>query len=178
MCFFYFLAHNPHKEQSKRFWQYLITSSQFLVLRELVVNDMAQNLPEYRKKKLSLCKTLKSYLQCFASGKFKKKNPHYIICMLFKKYWHWTDLNIMSFVTKLVLVPMEEWKKIVRDQKDVNKMKTVDISIQRGQGEAASDSPASWENQKLAKAPCPPPPLREKGRRKRKKGEGKKYVDR
>ena len=56
--FLYFLAHNPHEEQSKKILHYLITSSQYLVLRELVVNDMAQNLPEYGKNKLSPHKTL------------------------------------------------------------------------------------------------------------------------
>ena len=69
---------------------------------------MAQNLPEYGKK-LSLCKTLKSHSQHLVSGKLK--NTIYIICMLFFKYWHRMDLNIMASVNKLVLVP----KKIVRD---------------------------------------------------------------
>ena len=72
------LAHNPHGEQSKKILHYLITSSQYLVLRELVVNDMAQNLPKYGKKKLSLCKTLKSNLQRLAGGKFKKHNLHHL----------------------------------------------------------------------------------------------------
>ena len=57
---------------------YLLTSSQYLVLRELVVNDMAQNLPEYGKKKLSLCKALKSHLQRLAGGKLKKHNLHHL----------------------------------------------------------------------------------------------------
>ena len=76
--FIFFLAHNPHEEQSKKILHYLITSSQYLVLRELVVNDMAQNLPKYGKNKLSLHKTLKSHLQRLASGKFKKHNLHHL----------------------------------------------------------------------------------------------------
>ena len=76
--FLYFLAHNPHEEQSKKILCYLITSFQYLVLRELVVNDMAQNLPKYGKNKLSLCKRLKSCLQRLVSGKFKKHNLHHL----------------------------------------------------------------------------------------------------
>ena len=66
------------KNKAKKNLHYLITSSQYLVLRELVVNDMAQNLPKYGKNKLSLHKTLKSHLQRLVSGKFKKHNLHHL----------------------------------------------------------------------------------------------------
>ena len=67
-------------------------------------------------------------------------------------------LNIMTSVTKLVLVPMHTWEKIVGDRKDMNNMKTVDVptSVQKGLGPKASDSLALPENKKQH-APLPSP---------------------
>ena len=52
------------------------------------------------------------------------------------------DLNTMTSVTKLILVPMHKWKKIVGDRKNMNNVKTVDIPtlVQKGLGPKASDS--------------------------------------
>ena len=132
---------------------------------------MAHNLPENGTKKLSLHKTLKNCLQHLASGNLKKHNLHHLYA--FKKYWHWTALNIMGSVTKLV-----------RDHKDVNKMKMVDITIQKGQEEAASDSLALLENQNPATAPSffpsssPSPTPKEKGEGRGKQGKEEKYIER
>ena len=70
------------------------------------------------------------------------------------------DLNTVTSVTKLVLVPMHKWTKIVRDRKDMNNMKTVDISmsVQKGSGPKASDSPALPENKKQHASPSQPLP--------------------
>ena len=78
-------------------------------------------------------------------------------------------LNIMIFVTKLVLVPMHEWEKIVGDRKDMNNMKMVDIptSVQKGSGPKASDSLALLENKKQCASPPQPLPFPEGRKRKR-----------
>ena len=48
--FLHFLAHNPHDLQTKRLLKYFILPSQYAVLRELVVNDLARNLPAGGKR--------------------------------------------------------------------------------------------------------------------------------
>ena len=74
----------------------------------------------------------------------------------------------MTSVTKLVLVPMNEWEKIVGYRKDMNNMKTVDIPtlVQKGLEPKASDSPALPENKKQCTSPqpIPSPKGRERGR--------------
>ena len=88
-------------------------------------------------------------------------------------------LNIMTSVTKLVLVPMHEWEKIVGDRKDMNNMKTVDVPtlVQKDLGPKASDSLALTENKKQCANPpqsLPSPPPREgRGR-----GKGREYIPR
>ena len=68
----------------------------------------------------------------------------------------------MTSVTKLVLVPMHKWEKIVGDRKDMNNMKTVDVptSVQKGSGPKASDSLALPENKHSKHtSPSSAPPL-------------------
>ena len=48
---FNILPHNAHEKQMQKILQYLITPSQYTLLRELVVNELARNLPITKKKK-------------------------------------------------------------------------------------------------------------------------------
>ena len=108
-------------------------------------------------------------------GKLKKHNLHHL--------YHYlkilaSDVNIMTSVTKLVLVPMHKWEKIVGDRKDMNNMKTVDVptSVQKGSGPKASDSLALPENKKQHTSPpqpLPSPQGKEEG-----EGKGEKYIPR
>ena len=42
-AFLFFLAHNPHDLQNKKFLTDMITPSQMLVLREIATNELARN---------------------------------------------------------------------------------------------------------------------------------------
>ena len=80
----------------------------------------------------------------------------------------------MTSVTKLVLVPMHKWKNIVRDRKDMNNVKTVEVpmSVQKGLGPKASDSPALLENKKQQASPSQPLPSPVPSPRGKEEGEG------
>ena len=51
MCIFIFLANNNCEKQTKHFLHFFINSTQYTLLRELVVNDLAENIPDYNTKK-------------------------------------------------------------------------------------------------------------------------------
>ena len=51
-----------------------------MLLRELVVNDLAENIPDYNKTKIknNLKKSMKYRIKCLACGGLKKHNLHNI----------------------------------------------------------------------------------------------------
>ena len=59
--FLHFLTHSKNIAQSKKILRQLLSKHQYTVLRELVINDLASNLPTYgsTKKKAELRKSLK-----------------------------------------------------------------------------------------------------------------------
>ena len=72
--FLHFLAHSKNIAQSKTFLHQLLSKHQYTVLRELVINDLASNLPTYgsTKKKAKLRKSLKKRLEHLARGQYHK----------------------------------------------------------------------------------------------------------
>ena len=59
--FLHFLTHSKNIAQSKKILCQLLSKHQYIILRELVINDLADNLPTYgsNKKKAELRKSLK-----------------------------------------------------------------------------------------------------------------------
>ena len=80
----HFIARNPHEAQTRQFLSQWINKEQILALRELVVNDLAQNLPDARsgKGKVKLMKSVKLRAQRFARGELKKRNLHHLYPLL------------------------------------------------------------------------------------------------
>ena len=74
--FLYFIAYNPHSLQSRKLLTELLTPSQLTLLRELVINDLAQNLPDYvaKKRKAELYSKQKNRIHRLAQGKLEKKS--------------------------------------------------------------------------------------------------------
>ena len=72
--FLYYLAHSKNIPQSKKFLCQLLSRHQYTVLRELVINDLAGNLPTYgsTKKKGELRKSLKRRLEHLVRGQYHK----------------------------------------------------------------------------------------------------------
>ena len=72
--FLHFLTHCKNIAQSKNFLRQLLSKHQYTVLKELVINDLAGNLPTYgsTKKKAKLRKSLKKRLEHLASGQYHK----------------------------------------------------------------------------------------------------------
>ena len=83
----YFIAKNPHEKQTLQFLRYLLLPEQLTVLRELAVNDLAQNLPAYsqKKRKAELQGTFKLRIRKLAQGQLKKDNIHHLYPIL--KIW-------------------------------------------------------------------------------------------
>ena len=72
--FLHLLTHSKTIVQSKIFLHQLLSKHQYTVLRELVINDLASNLPTYgsNKKKAKLRKSLKKRLEHMARGQYHK----------------------------------------------------------------------------------------------------------
>lgn len=83
-AFLYFLAHNPHEVQNKKFLSSLLEPAQYTVLRELAVNELAGNIPPLNreKKKSSLIKTARVRLTKLAKGQLTKSNLHHILDLI------------------------------------------------------------------------------------------------
>ena len=75
--FLHYLTHSKNIPQSKNNLRQLLSKHQYTILRELVVNDLAGNLPTYdsTKKKAELRKSLKRRLEHLAKGQYHK---HYL----------------------------------------------------------------------------------------------------
>ena len=50
--FLYLRANTKDEKQTKQFLHYFTNSMQDMLLRELVVNDLAENIPDYNTKKI------------------------------------------------------------------------------------------------------------------------------
>ena len=82
-AFLYFLAHNPNEKQMKKILQYLVTPLQYMLLRELVINELARNLNSMdTDKKIKLRKKFKSKLLSLANSKYKKQKLHLLYPIL------------------------------------------------------------------------------------------------
>ena len=79
--FLYFLGHNKHEKQMKKVLQYLVTPSQYMLLRELAINELARNLC-IMDKKTKLRRKLKNKLLSLANGKYKKQQLHLLYPIL------------------------------------------------------------------------------------------------
>ena len=85
-AFLYFLAHNPHRLQNKKFLSSLLLPSQYSVLREVAVNELAGNLPETgksrNKKKKHLKTAGRARLTKLAKGELVKSNLHHLLNLI------------------------------------------------------------------------------------------------
>lgn len=83
-AFLYFLANNPHEAQSRKFLSSLLLPSQYTVLREIAVNEIAGNIPELRKSKTKkrLKQLAKARLTKLAKGELLKSNLHHIFDLI------------------------------------------------------------------------------------------------
>ena len=72
--FLHFLTCSKSIAQSKTFLHQLLSKHQYTILRELVINNLASNLPTYSstKKKAKLRKSLKKRLEHLARGQHHK----------------------------------------------------------------------------------------------------------
>ena len=79
-AFLYYIAYNKDEKQTKEFLRYFTNPMQYILLRELVVNDLAENIPDYNttKIKINLKKSMKYHIKCLACGELKKHNLHNI----------------------------------------------------------------------------------------------------
>lgn len=78
-AFLYFLAYNHDERQMKKFLSELINATQYLVLRELAINELADNIPIYdskKKKKQLKLETKTRFLKLSRGELHKSKLPH------------------------------------------------------------------------------------------------------
>ena len=66
----------------KKVLQYLVTPSQYMLLRELVINELARNLHIMDKKNQIEEKVPKYKLLSLANGKYKKQQLHVLYPIL------------------------------------------------------------------------------------------------
>ena len=69
-AFLYYIAYNKDEKQTKEFLHYFTNSMQYALLRELVVNDLAENIPDYNMTKIknNFKKSMKYRIECLARG--------------------------------------------------------------------------------------------------------------
>ena len=79
-AFLYYIAYNKDEKQTKEFLCYFTNPMQYILLRELVVNDLAENILDYNTTKIknNLKKSMKYCTECLARGELKKHNLHNI----------------------------------------------------------------------------------------------------
>ena len=95
--FLYYIAYNKDEKQTKEFLCYFTNSMQYTLLRELVVNDLAENIPDYNTTKIknNFKKSMKYHIEHLAHGELKKHNLHNIypfIKILAKNVLRYNDL--------------------------------------------------------------------------------------
>ena len=78
--FLYYIAYNKDEKQTKEFLHYFTNSTQYMLLRELVVNDLAENIPDYNTTKIknNFKKSMKYSIKHLAHGELIKHNLHNI----------------------------------------------------------------------------------------------------
>ena len=82
-AFLYFLAHNPNEKQMKKVLHYLFTPLQYMLLRELVISELAGNLSIMdMNKKIKLRKKFRSKLLSLVNSKYKKQKLHLLYPIL------------------------------------------------------------------------------------------------
>ena len=83
-AFLYFLAFNKHTNQTKKFLSSLLLPSQYTVLREIAVNELAGHLPSRGKlkRKSELKKEARKRLTKLAKGELLKSNLHHILDLI------------------------------------------------------------------------------------------------
>ena len=79
-AFLYYIAYNKDEKQTKEFLHYFTNSTQYTLLRELVVNNLAENIPDYNMTKIknNFKKSMKYCIEHLAHGELKKHNLHNI----------------------------------------------------------------------------------------------------
>ena len=79
-AFLYFIANNKDEKQTKQFLHYFTNPMQYMLSRELVVNDLAENISDYNMKKIknNFKKSMKYRIEYLAHGELKKHNLHNI----------------------------------------------------------------------------------------------------
>ena len=79
-AFLYYIAYNKDEKQTKEFLRYFTNSMQYTLLRESVVNDLAENIPDYNTAKIknNFRKSMKYRIECLACGELKNHNLHNI----------------------------------------------------------------------------------------------------
>ena len=79
-AFLYYIAYNKDEKQTKEFLRYFTYSMQYTLLRELIVNDLAENIPDYNMTKIknNFKKSMKYCIEHLACGELKKHNLHNI----------------------------------------------------------------------------------------------------
>ena len=51
-AFLYYIGYNKDEKQTKEFLHYFTNPIQYMLLRELVVNDLAENIPDYNTTRI------------------------------------------------------------------------------------------------------------------------------
>ena len=71
--FLYYIAYNKDEKQTKEFLCYFTNLMQYMLLRELVVNDLAENIPDYNMKKIknNFKTSMKYCIKCLAHRELK-----------------------------------------------------------------------------------------------------------
>ena len=71
--FLYYIACNKDEKQTKEFLCYFTNPMQYTLLRELVVNDLAENIPDHNMKKIknNFKKSMKYCIKCLAHRELK-----------------------------------------------------------------------------------------------------------
>ena len=79
-AFLYYIAYNKDEKQTKEFLCYFTNSMQYTLLRELVVNDLAENISDYNMTKIknNFKMSMKYPIKHLAHGELKKHNLHNI----------------------------------------------------------------------------------------------------
>ena len=73
-AFLYYIAYNKDEKQTKEFLHYFTNPMQYILLRELVANDLAENIPDYNTTKIknNLKTIYEISYRTFSSWRIKK----------------------------------------------------------------------------------------------------------
>ena len=79
-AFLYYIGYIKDEKQTKQFLCYFTNPMQYMLLRELVVNDLAENIPDYNMTKIKniFKKSMKYRIKHLAHRELKKHNLHSI----------------------------------------------------------------------------------------------------